>query len=366
MPIGFYHVFLFLDAIQTDDVIEQVGTAISDSLALTVEDCSEDFSHVNATEACRNRDSVDEIRKTNVNQSKSSLDEVISDTVGEIHLEGGMELRESSSTDRYEMNGNVDTEVVLAELRKEETNPIQQEDDVSEEESVLLHSGERSTHLESVTEETEEQLNEEVGRKSPNLHKSNTSANLDLIETAVHDKTIAQLPPLPTIRRVGILKKRDRPLSDSFVSLKREDCKTLEFLGNPGKSSLTKCHSLDSLRDGVNDEESPLSQPSSRSQLSLTEIHDSGDSFSDSDSPKSRSRCDSDKLSFSSQRASSLLSLDERCSHPSLSSQEDISRGPKKPSLFSKISFKKAKSMTSLEMKDRRKLSDEGKLKICC
>ena len=193
----------------------------------------------------------------------------------------------------------------------------------------------------------------------------------DGLVTMTQARSLNDLPPHPP-KRVGILKKpgtkKDRPLSDSFENLRMvEKQGIVDFYLNTAISDKTvelpRAHSLDMLLTEVDGDDGIHSEPSSTSQLSLNEPNDSQDSFtSDCDSPKSRSRSDSDKLSIGSHQASSTLSLNDVCISrlSPASSQEDL-KWIKKGSLFSRISFKKSKSLTSLDVKDKPLLNDDGK-----
>lgn len=215
--------------------------------------------------------------------------------------------------------------------------------------------------LESVTEETEEELKADV---SPVMRRPKH----DGLVSSTQTRSLSDLPPHPP-KRVGILKrsgaKKDRPLSDSFENLKMVERQGIvemyqggsNALVNTPESGLTRGHSLDALMTEV-DGDGLNSEMSSTSQLSVNGTNGSEESLtSECDSTKSRSRSGSEKFSNGSYRASSLLSLNDvqisRCS--STSSQEEFVRITKKPSLLSRISFKKAKSMSSLEMKKKDK-----------
>ena len=221
--------------------------------------------------------------------------------------------------------------------------------------------------LESVTEETEEELKADGSGRSPMVRRPKHDGLVTMTQT----RSLNDLPPHPP-KRVGILKKpgtkKDRPLSDSFENLRMvEKQGIVDFYHNKKtepekKVEMIRAHSLDELLVGVDRDEGNHSEPSSTSQLSLNGHHDSEDSLtSDLDSPKSRYRSDSDKLSVGSYRASSTLSLNEMLmSRYSLeSSLEDLKTIKRGSSLFNRITKKKSKSLTALDMKEKL-LDEEG------
>ena len=250
-----------------------------------------------------------------------------------------------------------------------------------------LIPGDMNFKLESVTEETEEELKADGSGRSPTVLRRKQEGSA-LITQA---KSLTELPPHPP-KRVGILKrqgaKKDRPLSDSFENLQMVANQgiidlfkgTTPSQGGGDSTSkapaLARGHSLDALTMGSNDREGDVvpSEPSSRTSLSVavgsaTLQPGSQDSLtSDCDSPKSRSRSGSEKMSVSSQRGASSLSLNEalisRCS--SMSSQEDLTKPPSKKgsSLFRVFSVKKAKSLSSLDMNNDKNnmICEEGRL----
>ena len=222
----------------------------------------------------------------------------------------------------------------------------------------------QKNQLESVTEETEEELKAVGSGKSPALRHQKH----DGLVTVTQARSLTELPPQqPKI--VGILKRRDakkeRPLSDSFENLRMVEMQSNMglFRGNE-KSDLsdsggkTRGGSLDTLTniDNVDGENTD-------SQVSLDQQYSQESLTTESESGKSVSRSNSGKfLLNSAQRATSLISLNDitvsRCS--SASSQEEFDRfNIKRGSLLSRLSkSKKAKSMTSLEVKNSKE--DEG------
>ena len=231
-------------------------------------------------------------------------------------------------------------------------------DEVAAGDNNLLRPG----ALESVTEETEEELKADGSGRSPQVRRH---AKSGIDSSSGLTQSLSDLPPL-TSKRVGILKrsgaKKDRPLSDSFENLKMVENQGIVemFHGQSSPSaprvpSIPHGHSLDAL---LNDRTDSQGQSPSHSQLSLTgERCDSQDSLttSDCESPKSRSRSDSEKvLSLSSSQRASSLSLNDahRSRTSSTSSTEELSRfggGRKSGSLFSRFHGKKAKSMSALD-----------------
>lgn len=265
------------------------------------------------------------------------------------------------------------TESAMVELISSDTS-LTIGDEPNQSEAVAqdpnsLMPGDLNFKLESVTEETEEELKADGSGRSPAVRRHTKS---DSLVTEAQTQSLTDLPPLPS-KRVGILKrsgaKKDRPLSDSFENLKMVEKQGIVelFQGPTGiacPTALVRGHSLDALMNDHEDGYSSLSM----SQFNLLGEGDSQDSLttSDCESPKSRSRSNSEKISLSSQRASSSLSLNDvyvsRTS--SASSTEDLSKHSKKTSsLFSRFHGKKAKSMSSLEFVDTSILSEEERRK---
>ena len=242
--------------------------------------------------------------------------------------------------------------------------------------------------LESVTEETEEELKADGSGRSPQVRRNRLT---DSLLNTNQTQSLTDLPPIPP-KRVGILKragaKKDRPLSDSFENLKMVENQGIidmyhgqqSLSPSPPPLLIMRGHSLDALMDRPDSEtQSPLTS----SQVSLAERFDSQDSltggsdYGDS-SPKLRSRSNSGKLRSSSMvysnRAPSLsLSLNDvqhisRTS--STSSTEDFhhphNHNSKKKnasgsSLFSRFqNGKKAKSMSALDHEENNLLSEAG------
>ena len=222
----------------------------------------------------------------------------------------------------------------------------------------------QKNQLESVTEETEEELKAVGSGKSPALRHQKH----DGLVTVTQARSLTELPPQqPKI--VGILKRRDakkeRPLSDSFENLRMVEMQSNMglFRGNEksdlsDSGGMTRGGSLDTLTkiDGVDGENTD-------SQVSLDQQYSQESISTESESGKSVSRSNSGKFSLtSSQRATSLISLNDitvsRCS--STSSQEEFDRfNIKRGSLLARLSkSKKAKSMTSLEVKNSKE--EEG------
>ena len=258
-----------------------------------------------------------------------------------------------------EKSENAESATSIQETEKEEdTN--RDEDNKSSSTQEL-----QKNQLESVTEETEEELKAVGSGKSPALRHQKH----DGLVTVTQTRSLTELPPQqPKI--VGILKRRDakkeRPLSDSFENLRMVEMQSNIglFRGNE-KSDLSdsggmnRGGSLDTLTTKTDDADGENTD----SQVSLDQQYSQESISTESESGKSVSRSNSGKFSLtSSQRATSLISLNDitvsRCS--STSSQEEFDRfNIKRGSLLAKLSkSKKAKSMTSLEMKNSKE--EEG------
>lgn len=230
-------------------------------------------------------------------------------------------------------------------------------------------AGDRGGVLASVTEETEEELGDEGNAKTPNKKVVKKHDVVAVNET--------KLPPLPVpYRRVGVLRKskKDRPLSDSFENLRMvENQGIIDFYRGATTTEsedgqgLTRGHSLDTLTKDLDD-----GNDTERSTTSVNDFHGSQESVSSdnesvcrvrSTNSFSRDRSDSGK-SIGSHRTLSLLSLTEYKSHKHSSADELAKLSKKSSSLFHRISFKKAKSMTSLETREKNISKNDGMLII--
>ena len=246
-------------------------------------------------------------------------------------------------------------------------------------------AGDLNFKLESVTEETEEELKADGSGRSPMLRRNRLT---DSLLNTNQTQSLTDLPPIPP-KRVGILKragaKKDRPLSDSFENLKMVENQGIVDLYHgqqslspspPPPPLISRGHSLDALTDRTDGGELTSSQLSLAercdSQDSLTGGSDCGDS-----SPKSRSRSDSGKS-----RSSSAMFFSNRASSFSLNDVQNISRSPSTSStedfhhhhqslrhkkkngstlLFSRFqNGKKAKSMSSLDNEENNLMSEAG------
>ena len=214
--------------------------------------------------------------------------------------------------------------------------------------------------LESVLEETEEDLNEDttLQRRNRNLMHSSVDDSNTLTEI------LHQLPKrVAVLRRHGEM-KYDRPLSDSFENLRMVEREGLLELYNQSsnldkKENVTRVLSLDQLinksnTDDLNEHHSHTSL-NKESQNSLNfNANDSESSLaSDAELQTYRQRSDSSKSTsvIGSFLSTSSYSLNDAHMYGASSNQGNDSNNikfAKKPSLLSKMSFKKAKSMTSL------------------
>lgn len=261
------------------------------------------------------------------------------------------------------------TEVTISESSGESSAEVPSDEQAAADNNLL-----RPGALESVTEETEEELKADGSGRSPQVRRH---AKSGVDSSSGLTQSLSDLPPMAP-KRVGILKrsgaKKDRPLSDSFENLKMvENQGIVEMFHGQSPSAaqpapaIAHGHSLDALL--MNDRTDVNGQSPSNSHLSLTgERCDSQDSLtaSDCESPKSRSRSDSEKvLSLSSSQRASSLSLNDahRSRTSSTSSTEDLSRfggGKKSGSIFSRFHGKKAKSLSALDTTENTIIPEDG------
>ncbi|XP_066918866.1 rho guanine nucleotide exchange factor 18-like isoform X3 [Clytia hemisphaerica] len=281
-------------------------------------------------------------------------------------LEEGVDAPEGSTERRLSC---VSVEVVPDIVEQvEELEPVQ-EISVNEADDVTIDAlhPPGNFKLESVTEETEEELKADGSGRSPQIRRHKLG---DSLLNTNQTQSLTDLPPIPP-KRVGILKrqnaKKDRPLSDSFENLKMVENQGILDLYN-GQSitpssppSLNRGHSLDALMTDRPDGVSPSS-----SQISLTgERCDSQESLTASDCESPRSRSESERISLYSNRASSLSLNDVHMSRTSsTSSAEDFGKHSKKSSsLFSRFHGKKAKSMSALDVEEKNVIPEEERRK---
>ncbi|XP_065672790.1 A-kinase anchor protein 13 isoform X2 [Hydra vulgaris] len=214
--------------------------------------------------------------------------------------------------------------------------------------------------LESVLEETEDDLNDDILHKqlksTMHLPKNGSDSSLDTSNQIL-------LKKMPAIRRHYTESKNDRPLSDSFENLRKVEKEGLFelFQQDPNldkKEIVKRVLSLDQLTnnnaksnaDDFVDRQSHTSL-NKESQNSLNTNDSESSLVSDAEQQAYRQRSDSNKSTtvMGSFLSTSTYSLnDAQLYGASLGHDLNNGKFPKKPSLLSKISFKKAKSMTSL------------------
>ena len=379
-----------------DDGDESVNEELSAISSNTTQVVADDDNEHNESKTSQNQTASDQQNIPELGNACTDNTDVVPDTVSTGSGERKLSCV-SVEVDEVNVIESVEELEAVQEITITESSSVTDDDDVTVATAGVVDpnslapggAGDLNFKLESVTEETEEELKADGSGRSPMMRRNRLT---DSLLNTNQTQSLTDLPPIPP-KRVGILKragaKKDRPLSDSFENLKMVENQGIIDLYHGQQSGLSpsppplisRGHSLDALMDRPDGGEMTSSQLSLAercdSQDSLTGGSDCGDS-----SPKSRSRSGSGKSRsssaiFYSNRASSLsLSLNDvqhisRTS--STSSTEDfhhhhhhqsLHHHKKKnggSSLFRRFhNGKKAKSMSSLDHEENNLMSESG------